>query len=205
MITSTDIAPFVETIGGGFAAGAILGYAIKQVLKIVAVVVGLFIASLTYLQYQGIIDIDWSKLQTISQNGLTTVANTIMNISNNPGANHSTATLSGLIPLTSSASAGFILGLVRGNVHKIILVIPAFLALTLLAVNSAPNAFAHRDSGHNIQSFQQTCFNDPCAAGYTDGENQAYADWSSQNNNPSCPREHSNEYCSQYWLGYNDE
>lgn len=90
MIISTDIAPFVGTIGGGFAAGAILGYAIKQVLKIVAVVVGLFIASLTYLQYQGIIDIDWSKLQNV----LTTVANTIMNISNNPGASHTAATLS---------------------------------------------------------------------------------------------------------------
>jgi uncharacterized membrane protein (Fun14 family) len=56
------------------------------VIKIVAVVVGLFIASLTYLQYQGIIDIDWPKLQTISQNGLMAMANTIMNLSNNSGA-----------------------------------------------------------------------------------------------------------------------
>jgi hypothetical protein len=27
----------------------------------------------------------------------------------------------------------------------------------------------------------------------------------SQNNNSTCPSAHSNEYCSQYWLGYNDE
>jgi uncharacterized membrane protein (Fun14 family) len=114
MIISADIAPFVGTIGGGFAAGAILGYAIKQVLKIVAVVVGLFIASLTYLQYQGIIDIDWSKLQ----NGLTTVANTVMNISNNPGTSHTADMFTGLIPLTSSASAGFMLGLARGNISN---------------------------------------------------------------------------------------
>jgi hypothetical protein len=75
--------------------------------------------------------------------------------------------------------------------------------------NGAPKVFAHHDNPdpgeNNIQSFQQTCFSNSCAAGYTDGENQAYADWSSQNNNPSCPSGHSNEYCSQYWLGYNDE
>jgi hypothetical protein len=90
--------------------------------------------------------------------------------------------------------------------NKIILVTPMFLAVALALTNDAPNAFAHHDPDqNNIQSFQQTCFSDRCAAGYTDGENQAYADWSSQNNNPSCPSGHSNEYCSQYWLGYNDE
>jgi hypothetical protein len=87
--------------------------------------------------------------------------------------------------------------------NKIILIIPAILAFTL--VSTMPNAFAHHSGQNNIQSFQQTCFSNSCAAGYTDGENQAYADWGSQNNNPSCPSVHSNEYCSQYWLGYNDE
>jgi hypothetical protein len=58
---------------------------------------------------------------------------------------------------------------------------------------------------NNIQSYQQTCFSNSCAAGYADGENQAYTDWSNQNKNPSCPDGHSNSYCSQYLLGYNDE
>jgi hypothetical protein len=37
-----------------------------------------------------------------------------MNISNNIGAGHATATFSDLIPLTSSASAGFMLGVLKG-------------------------------------------------------------------------------------------
>jgi hypothetical protein len=39
---------------------------------------------------------------------------TVMNISNNIGAGHATATFSDLIPLTSSASAGFMLGVLKG-------------------------------------------------------------------------------------------
>jgi uncharacterized membrane protein (Fun14 family) len=110
----SDYAPFLGTIGGGFVAGALAGYAIKKVMKIAAVIVGLFIAALAYLEYQGIIHVDWAKFQTVSQNGLTTVANTVMNMSNNIGTSHSSATFSDLIPLTSSASAGFMLGVLKG-------------------------------------------------------------------------------------------
>jgi uncharacterized membrane protein (Fun14 family) len=57
----TDYAPFLGTIGGGFAAGALAGYTIKQVIRIAAVIVGLFIAALTYLEYQKIINVDWIR------------------------------------------------------------------------------------------------------------------------------------------------
>ena len=50
------------TISGGFFGGILIGYALKKVVKIVAVIVGLFFAGLTYLQYQQIIDIKWAKL-----------------------------------------------------------------------------------------------------------------------------------------------
>jgi hypothetical protein len=96
------------------------------------------------------------------------------------------------------------------NMNRIILVIPALLALTLASAIGAPHAFAHHDPHqNNIQPFQQTCFNDPCAAGYTDGENQAANDWNNgyKNPNQNCPTDqpHSHDYCSQYWLGYGDE
>jgi uncharacterized membrane protein (Fun14 family) len=76
----------------------------------------LFIAALGYLEYQRIISVDWKTLQTVSQNAITTFANTLTHISNNLGAEHTTnLALSNLgIPLASSASAGFALGLVRG-------------------------------------------------------------------------------------------
>jgi uncharacterized membrane protein (Fun14 family) len=113
-MTVIDLMPFVGTIGGGFFVGLLAGYAIKKILKIAALIVGLFIAALAYLEYQRIIDVNWVKIQTASENGLTWVANAIVHISNNIGAAH-TGALSNLgIPLAASASAGFALGMVRG-------------------------------------------------------------------------------------------
>ena len=58
MITSTDIAPFAGTVGGGFFLGLITGYALKKVIKLAAVIMGLFIAALAYLEYQRIVSVD---------------------------------------------------------------------------------------------------------------------------------------------------
>jgi uncharacterized membrane protein (Fun14 family) len=52
MIMTGDLAPFAGTVGGGFCIGFITGYAIKKAIKLAAVIVGLFIAALTYLQYR---------------------------------------------------------------------------------------------------------------------------------------------------------
>ena len=113
MIAVMDLMPFVGTIGGGFFIGLLAGYAIKKIIKIAAVIVGLFITAIAYLEYQRIIDVNWAKIQTVSHNGLTWVANFIIHISN-LGAGH-TGALSNLgIPLAASASAGFALGMVRG-------------------------------------------------------------------------------------------
>jgi uncharacterized membrane protein (Fun14 family) len=43
------------TIGGGFFAGLVTGWALKKVIKLAAVVVGLFLGTLIYLQSQNII------------------------------------------------------------------------------------------------------------------------------------------------------
>ena len=75
MTTVTDLMPFAGTIGGGFFIGLLAGYAIKKIIKIAAVIVGLFIASISILEYQRIIDVNWAKIQAVSQNGLTWVAN----------------------------------------------------------------------------------------------------------------------------------
>ena len=114
MITIADSMPVVATIGGGFFVGLVAGYAIKKIIKIAAIIFGLFIAALAYLEYQRIIDVNWAKIQAVSQNGLTWVANTIIHISNNIGAGHTGALSNVGIPLASSASAGFALGMVRG-------------------------------------------------------------------------------------------
>ena len=43
--------PSAATIGGGFIIGILTGYALKKVIKIVAVITGLFLAALAYIQY----------------------------------------------------------------------------------------------------------------------------------------------------------
>ena len=83
MTTVTDLMPFGGTIGGGFFVGLLAGYAIKKIIKIAAVIIGLFIGALAYMEYQRIIDVDWAKIQTVSHNGITWVANVVIHISNN--------------------------------------------------------------------------------------------------------------------------
>jgi uncharacterized membrane protein (Fun14 family) len=51
------------TLGGGFFVGILIGYALKRIIKIAAIVVGLFLAGLAYLQYHHIANINWNKLQ----------------------------------------------------------------------------------------------------------------------------------------------
>jgi len=111
---ATDLARFAGTVGGGFFIGFITGYSIKKVIKLAAVIVGLFIAALAYLQYQRILNVDWERVQGFSQNGITWVVNALAHISNKIDASHS-GTLSNVgIPLVSGVSAGFALGLARG-------------------------------------------------------------------------------------------
>jgi len=74
MTAVTDLMPFVGAIGGGFFVGLLAAYAIKKILKIAAVIVGLFIAVLAYLEYQRFIDVNWAKIQAVSENVLTWVA-----------------------------------------------------------------------------------------------------------------------------------
>ncbi len=42
------------TMGGGFFIGILIGYAVKKVIKLLAIIVGLFLAGIAYLQYNQI-------------------------------------------------------------------------------------------------------------------------------------------------------
>lgn len=50
-------------VSGGFIGGLLLGFALKKVVKLIAVIVGLFIAGLTYLQYHQIASFNWDKIE----------------------------------------------------------------------------------------------------------------------------------------------
>jgi uncharacterized membrane protein (Fun14 family) len=114
--------PAAATMGGGFFVGVLIGYALKKVIKLLAIIVGLFLAGLAYLQYHQIAKINWNKLQTLSEDTIATLSNAI--IIQIPGisgdSSHAAATASSSamtsfgIPFTGSMSAGFTIGFIKG-------------------------------------------------------------------------------------------
>jgi uncharacterized membrane protein (Fun14 family) len=122
-----NISSYATTMGGGFFVGILIGYALKKVIKIAAVIVGLFLAGLAYLQYYQIANINWNKLHTVSESGITTLSNAITQIPGISGSSSvdghaaaAAATASSLamtsfgIPLTGCMSAGFTFGFMKG-------------------------------------------------------------------------------------------
>jgi uncharacterized membrane protein (Fun14 family) len=117
MSATEYLTSITTTLGGGFFIGVSIGYALKKVLKLAAVVVGLFFAGIAYFQFQQILDINWNKVQVVSQNTLSILANAATQI---PGFNSSSAHIASLaftnigIPFTGSMSMGFAIGFIRG-------------------------------------------------------------------------------------------
>ena len=92
--------------------GAVAGYAIKKVMKIAALVVGLFVAGLVFLSYKGWIDVRWTAMEIAARAtlaNLTTQAIHTLNDTPSQFAMHSSS--SGL-PL--AAGIGFVPGLMFG-------------------------------------------------------------------------------------------
>jgi uncharacterized membrane protein (Fun14 family) len=74
---------FLFSAGGGFLFGAVAGYAIKKVMKIAAVVIGLFVAALGYLSYRGWVDVKWTAMEDASRNTLTNASEQVIHAFNN--------------------------------------------------------------------------------------------------------------------------
>src|SRR5918994_6647133 len=79
-MSTENLSYFTATTVGGFFVGILIGYALKKVIKILAVIVGLFFGILAYLQYHQIANINWNKLQHISEDAITTLSNAITHI-----------------------------------------------------------------------------------------------------------------------------
>jgi uncharacterized membrane protein (Fun14 family) len=74
---------FLFSAGGGFLFGAVAGYAIKKVIKIAAVVIGLFVAVLAYLSYRGWVDVKWVAMEDASRSTLTDASQQVVHALNN--------------------------------------------------------------------------------------------------------------------------
>lgn len=52
--------------GSGAVVGGVIGFAAKKVVKLVAVLVGVQLGFLAYLENQGIVSVNWSELENIA-------------------------------------------------------------------------------------------------------------------------------------------
>lgn len=108
-MNADNVVSMTSTIGGGFFAGLVTGWALKKAIKLAAVVVGLFLGALIYLQSQTILNINWNNLQSVSKTVLSTIDNPITNTEENSNIVGNVG-----IPLTGSLSAGFVIGFMKG-------------------------------------------------------------------------------------------
>ena len=105
---------FLFSAGWGFLFRIAAGYAIKKVMKIAAVVVGLFVAGLAFLSYKGWIDVKWTAMEVVIRSILANVTTQAMQTLNDTAsefATHSSIAASGL-PI--AAGIGFVPGLILG-------------------------------------------------------------------------------------------
>src|SRR2546423_2230768 len=110
----SNIMPFVSTIGFGGIVGFLIGFTIKRIMKILAIIAGVFFAALMYLESQHIVNVNWDKLQPISNSVLSTITTTAAtNATSTSGGgvgpiqailgNNSTgAAASAILPITST-------------------------------------------------------------------------------------------------------
>ena len=103
-----NISPTLFSMGSGGLIGFLVGFAVKRVFKILAVIAGVFFGSLIYLQSQNLISVNWDRLQEMSQWTVTTLAHSLTDVGQ-------ISTISGNlgIPLTGGLAAGFAFGVMK--------------------------------------------------------------------------------------------
>ena len=96
----------LTTVSSGGIAGFLIGYAVKKGIKIILGIAGLFLAGLAYLNYKGLVSVDWGSIASVSNKAITEFSLGT--------ANYASSVMNFGVPLTGSFAAGFILGCMRG-------------------------------------------------------------------------------------------
>jgi uncharacterized membrane protein (Fun14 family) len=103
--------PLLTSIGFSGLIGFLIGFAVKKVMKILAVGAGIFFAALMYLESQNIVNINWDKLQIASQNAVSTLTNAAGQFPLTSTTTSSSTNFA--LPMTGTAALGFAIGLMR--------------------------------------------------------------------------------------------
>ena len=80
MTEAEIISGFLGTVGfplvGGSILGFVTGYAIKKIMKIAAIVAGIFFAGLMFMQWKGFLQINWTGIIDSIQGSINYLLNT---------------------------------------------------------------------------------------------------------------------------------
>jgi len=71
---SSFLTPLITQLGVGGVIGLCIGYALKKVAKLVAVILGLFSLGLIYLESQGLISVDWLGVEAWGNTALSSLS-----------------------------------------------------------------------------------------------------------------------------------
>jgi uncharacterized membrane protein (Fun14 family) len=108
---------------GGFL-GFLVGYAIRKIIKLIFVLVGLGLAFVLFLQSKGILNVDYQKLDAFAQNVVTSnLVNATSTSTTTTTAHNTTAAIPGAgiiihcilsVPMFGGAAFGFLVGFLIG-------------------------------------------------------------------------------------------
>ena len=78
-----SIENLIFSAGGRLPFGAVADYAIKKVMEIAAVVIGLFVIGFSYLSYRGWVDVKWMEMENATKTTLANVTGQVVHALNN--------------------------------------------------------------------------------------------------------------------------
>src|SRR3712207_8950101 len=61
----------LTSVSSGGIAGFLIGYALKKGIKIILGIAGLFLGALAYLNYKGLVTVDWERIASVSNKAIS--------------------------------------------------------------------------------------------------------------------------------------
>jgi uncharacterized membrane protein (Fun14 family) len=105
----------LTSVSSGGISGFLIGYAVKKGIKIILSIAGLLLAGLAYLNYKGLISVDWERIASVSNKAITDFTLGSASYASSVMDSQVVPTMMNFgVPLTGSFAAGFILGCLRG-------------------------------------------------------------------------------------------
>jgi uncharacterized membrane protein (Fun14 family) len=105
----------LTSVSSGGIAGFLIGYAVKKGIKIIVSLAGLFLACLAYLNYKGLVSVDWGSIASMSHKAIAEFSSKSAGYASSAMDSQVVPTMMNFgVPLSGSFAAGFILGCLKG-------------------------------------------------------------------------------------------